>query len=524
MLMHMLCAANAIKDPDRDALIFETGERQTWAELDQKAERIANALSNAGVQKGDRVSCLAKNCMEAIQIFFGCNKIGALYAPINYRFAVPEILRVLMDSEPKVVISQEEYRDAINAIRGSEGMDFVCEWLSIGAGSEKHDDFEGWVSNAPQRDYFPQIYETDPSWICYTGGTTGRPKGVVLSHKNMMAGAINFIITCGITRGDVYFVAGALFHIALAVPIAYWLAGAKTVLANFEPAKSLDVISREGVTQMVCTGTIFKMLVDEMELNPRPTKMELMFCGGAPVSPQLVARAYKAFGCGVSQIYGQTEVTLMGTYLYPEDYEAGFTAAPDTHEARRLNSVGRAAPLCVARIVDEQMNPQPPGQVGEIVFMGDAVMLGYANMPEETADTVKDGWLRTGDLGYMDEDGYVYLVDRKKDMIVTGGENVYSSEVELVLAQHPDVSEAVVIGIPDDHWGEVVLALVVPLNDRVPDVDHIREFCRKKLAGYKVPKRVEFRDVFPRLPTGKIAKGQLRDEFWAGHERRIHGT
>ncbi|MGE4011949.1 MAG: class I adenylate-forming enzyme family protein, partial [Alphaproteobacteria bacterium] len=323
---------------------------------------------------------------------------------------------------------------------------------------------------------------------------------------------------------DTYFVAGALFHIALAVPIAYWLVGCKVVLANFEPARSLDLISREGVTHILCTGTIFKMLVDEMEARPKANKISLMFCGGAPVSPNLVRRAMKLFNAGVAQIYGQTEVTLMATYLYPEDYAKGLIAVDGTPEAKRMQSVGRAAPLCVARVVDNDMRTLRHGEVGEIALMSDAVMQGYANMPEQTAETIRNGWLRTGDLGFMDEDGYIHLVDRKKDMIITGGENVYSAEVELVLAQHPAIADAVVIGVPDSHWGELVTAIVVSAAGKPKDAEDIRNFCRQALAGYKVPKRVEFVEALPRLPTGKIAKGALRDQFWAGHDRRIHGN
>ena len=523
MLIHDICRYHALKSPSREAIVFESGERQTWSELENTAERIAATLVNLGVRKGDRVGCLAKNCMEAAQIYFATNKIGAIYAPVNYRFAVPEILRVIADSKPKIFITHAEFLATRDALRQSEEASCVRSWPLVGDGGAPADHLERLMQAAPARGYFPEIGDDDPSWTCYTGGTTGRSKGVLLSHKNMMAGAVNFIITGGIRPHDVYFVAGALFHIALAVPIAYWLAGAKVVLANFEPARSLDLISREGVTHMLCTGTIFKMTVDEMEARPKSTKIKLIYCGGAPVPPQLVRRAQKLFSCDVAQIYGQTEVTLMATYLYPEDYARALAAKPGTAEAKLTASVGRAAPMCVVRVLDKDWQTMPTGQVGEIAVCGDAVMLEYANMPELTAATVRDGWLRTGDLGYMDDDGYVFLVDRAKDMIITGGENVYSSEVELVLAQHPAVTEAVVVGMPDSHWGEAVVALVVCAPGKTPDPEELRAFCRQHLAGYKIPKRIEFRDAFPRLPTGKVAKGELREPFWVGHEKRIHG-
>ena len=441
---------------------------------------------------------------------------------MNYRFAVPEIAELVNDSRPVVFIAQAEFADATASLRADPRFSFVSRWLIIGG--EGQDSFERLVAAAPRRDYEAEITETDPSWVCYTGGTTGRAKGVVLTHRCMAAACINFISTCNIGPHDAYFVAGAMFHVALVVPVAFWLVGAKVVLANFEPRRSLSLISREGVTQLVATGTIFKMLVEEMETRPQPTKLRLIYCGGAPVSPQLVSRARNVFACEVAQIYGQTEISLMGTYLYPEDYQRGLNAPEDSVERRRINSVGRAAPLCALRIVDDQMRPLPAGAVGEIAMAGDAVMQEYADRPELTAETLRDGWLRSGDLGFMDEEGYVYLVDRKKDIIISGGENVYSSEVELVLVRHPDISEAVVIGVPDDHWGEAVMALVVPREGKQVALEDVRRFCRNYLAGYKIPKHLELRESFPRLPTGKIAKGVLREPYWASQDRRIHGT
>jgi long-chain acyl-CoA synthetase len=524
MLLHEISEFLSRKQPDAEAVVHEGRERQSWRALEDRAERIAALLAARGIEKGDRVCFLGRNCIEVFHLLFACSKIGALYVPINYRLALPEITQVLEDSRPRVFIAHDEYAETVMRLMPDPAFGSVEAWFVAGASAPADLSLEAALAAAPARAHFPFISDEDASWVCYTGGTTGRGKGVRLTHKNMVAAALNFIVTCEINATDVYLVAGALFHIALAVPIAYWLAGGKVVLTNFQPETALDLICGEGVTQMVCTGTIFKMLIEAMERTPRTTRLRLMFCGGAPVSPEIVRRAMAAFRCKVSQIYGQTECSLMGTYLYPRDYEAAFAAADGTVEARRLHSVGRAAPMCLIRIVDDAMNELPAGQVGEIAVRGDVVMQGYANMPAQTADTLRSGWLRTGDLGYMDEDAYVYLVDRKKDMIITGGENVYSQEVELVLVDHPAVSEAVVLGVPDDHWGEQVIALVVPVAASEPDPEELRTFCRQRLAAYKVPKRILFRDGFPRLPTGKIAKGSLRNEFWTGQDKRIHGT
>jgi long-chain acyl-CoA synthetase len=520
MLMHDIPRLQAIRLPDKEAVVCESGKRQSWSQLENSVEAIACMLAAAGVRKGEVVSSLSKNCLEIIHIYLAANRLGAIFAPVNYRFANPEILQVLLDGRPKVFIVQEEYQVTSDWLKESGQLDCVERWLTFGGTNSSYAQA---VAAAPARDYFPEIHDEDLSWICYTGGTTGRSKGVQLTHRAMTATSIDFIVCGGIQPDDVYYVAGALFHIALVVPFAFWMIGAKAVIGNFEPARSLRAISEEKVTHTIATGTIFKMLTEEMEARPLPTVLKLIWVGGAPVSPELVKRSRKQFGCDIGNIYGQTEVSLLATVLRQKDYDLGFAAPEGSREARRLQSVGRSAPMCSVRIVDDDMNTLPPETIGEIAVYGPTTMSGYANMPEATSDTLRDGWVRSGDLGTMDDDGYLYLVDRKKDMIITGGENVYSSEVELVLCRHPEVGEAVVIGLPDPHWGEAVLALVIPRPGARPEAEELRKFCRDHLAGYKVPKRIDFFEAFPRLPNGKIAKGQLRDQYWQDRDTRIAG-
>lgn len=519
MLMHDICTQNAWKHPTRDAVIAETGESLSWGALDARAERLADALHALGVRQGDKVSCILDNCLEIVVVFFAASRLGAIYSPVNYRFVVREKIQVLEDIAPKVLISKATFADEVAAIRAESTLACVLAWPMIDA-----PEYTAMLAEAPARGPAPAISDDDPVFVSYTGGTSGIPKGAMLSHRNLTAAGMNFILTGRIGHDDVYLVLGALFYIALVVPIGYWMAGAKVVIANFEAGRALDLVERHGVTHMLCTGTIFKLTVDEQEARPRDTaSVSLVTCGGAPVSQHLVQRAKAALGCGVAQIYGQTEVTLMGTYLYPEDYAAALAAQPGTPTAAAANSVGCAAPMVVVRVINDDWASLPPGEIGEIAFRGEAVMLGYSNRPELTAETIRDGWLRSGDIGYLDERGFVYLVDRKKDVIISGGENVYSKEVELMLESHPGVSECVVIGVPDDHWGERVHALVIPAPDAPSGAEEIRAFCRENLAAYKVPKAVEFRADFPRLATGKIAKQVLREEFWAGEEKRIHG-
>jgi long-chain acyl-CoA synthetase len=471
------------------------------------------------------VAALSRNQLEMFELLVGCNRLGALFAPINYRFSVSEIAYVLADSRPVVVCVHGEYADAFAQLRGRPEATEVQAWIGFGAPIDGTQDLETLLAAQEPRAFDVTVAPDDPSWICYTGGTTGQSKGVILSHRNMLAAGANFAIAHRIDSDSVYMLVGAMFHIVLAVPVAYWLLGAPTVIMNFEAELAIDLMVRERVTNVIATGTILKMLVEALEAQPREgICLRTMDTGGAPVSASIARRARAAFGCEMAQIYGQTESTLMATYLWPHQYRAGLAEGADADAAALLASVGRHAPMNRVRIADDDGHTCETGVVGEVLVQGDNVMLGYWNKPELTAATLQDGWLRTGDLGWMAADGHVHLVDRKKDMIITGGENVYSSEVELVLAEHPDVSEAVVIGVPDEHWGERVHAIVVVRAGRVADLEALTSFCRERLSGYKVPKGIEVRDELPRLPTGKVAKGALRQTYWAGRERLVQGV
>ena len=524
MFVQDIIKNNARKRSSAQALIFEDGAYLTWADLHQRSGAIAAVLRRVGVSPGDRVTVLAKNCLEMIEIYIACCRLGAVFSPMNYRFAVPEFEYVLADSRPVAVLAQASYADEVQALRGSPAAEGVRAWISFGGDMPGCRTLETELDSPGDVPEDHPSHDDDPNFMCYTGGTTGKAKGVLLSHRNMMAAATNFLFCNRVREDSTYLVAGALFHIALAAPVAYWLAGGRTVVMNFDAVRALDLMVRERVTNLVATGTILKMLVEEQERQPRSVNLRNLDTGGAPVSPAMAARARSAFQVSVAQIYGQTEATLVATYLGPEEYEAGVVEGSGSAAYARLHSVGRAAPTNIVAVMDDHLRPVPPGTVGEIAVRGDNVMVGYWNKPDLTAATLRDGWLLTGDLGRMDEEGYLYLVDRKKDMIITGGENVYTSEVELVLGDHPDVSECVVVGVPDETWGERVHAIAVLREGATPRVEDLQIFCRGRLAGYKVPKTLEFRKELPKLPTGKIAKGALRDESRVGIPHGVHGN
>jgi long-chain acyl-CoA synthetase len=512
MLVHEIIELNARKAPARTAISDDQGVSYTWAEFDRAAELMAAGLAGLGVVAGDRVGLFSKNSCAFYVAYIATNKVGASLAPINYRFSPSEIRDVIADSSPAVVLVAESelpvVRDLMDALpdvrwrsleRNVTGVDSIVRSPDAGAARPKM-----------------SVDDQAVSLMCYTGGSTGRPKGVRLTHANVLANAYNWAIHDEIRRDDVYLAAGALFHIGVAAPFAYWLAGARAVVMNFEPSRALALMEAEQVTKTVASGTIFKMLIDEQESHPRRLALRRINCGAAPVPLSLVARAQAALDCEVGQIYGQTEGCFTLTYLSPEEYRQGMSQDASSEQKRRTNSVGTAVPLTEVRIVDA-LSPRleflGSGSVGEIVARGPNVMKDYWAQPELTEQTLVDGWLRTGDLAEIDDAGYVYLRGRKKDMIITGGENVYAQEVELVLMEHTNIDEAVVIGVPNDHWGERVHAIVTATPGQVVDTEAVRDFCRTRLAGYKVPKYIEVRQSLPRLSSNKIAKSQLRAEY-----------
>jgi long-chain acyl-CoA synthetase len=521
MLLHEIIEVYARKTPEKTAISDDRGGRFSWVQFNDTAEQMASSMAAAGVGRGDTVALLAKNSCDFYAVYIAANKLGAAFAPINYRFAPAEATAVLRDTRPAMVILEEpDELIAQHLVAELPGL----RWHRLDATLTALSDRQAFDNGTRPATPRALVDEDTISLICFTGGTSGRSKGVLLTHRNLLANAYNWTVHDEIKHDDVYLAAGALFHIGVAAPFAFWMAGARCVVMNFEPARALDLIEQEGITKAVASGTIFKMLVDEQERNPRRLSMRRIDAGAAPVPLALVERAGRILGCAVGQIYGQTECCFTLTYLYPDDYRAGMAVDATEQDRRRATSVGRAVPLSEVAVVD----PVSPGfdflghgQVGEVVARGPNVMVGYLNMPDLTAQTVVDGWLRTGDMGELDEHGYLYLRGRKKDMIISGGENVYAQEVELVLINHPAIEEVVVIGIPDDHWGEVVCAIITPRDAAAFDPEDVRSFCRGLLARYKVPKLVVLRDSMPRLSSNKIDKVALRSEY-VGADTQLH--
>lgn len=529
MLTGDIATLNARKYPDETAVLRGTDERRTWSELNANVNRLAHCLTALGAVQGDRVSLLSGNRIECLEAFFACAKLGVIYSPINYRFAPSEIEYVLADNGCRILICEAQYAETIGTLH-SEGRSGSVEHL-IGFGEAHGFDLDHTALLAEQGNHEPEnpgIDEDDVCWICYTGGTTGRSKGVMLTHRNNFIQCVHLGIADRIRHEDVYLITGALFHVVLNMGLAYLFLGAPVVIMDFTPAGCLDLIERHKVTKTVPVATMLNMLIQEQRARPRDlSSLRLCGTGGAPINPEVVRRASMEWGCDFVQYFGQTEAAHHFTYLSDTDYRLGLAPEATERQRKRLESGGRAQHCDLVSVVGDDGRHLGIGEVGEICARGDNVMKGYWGQPELTTETLRDGWLHSGDVGYLDEDGYVYVVDRKKDMIVSGGENVYSSEVEAVLYLDETVVECAVIGVPDDTWGEAVHAFVVKAEDAPEDttvVSDLLAFARQRLAAYKVPKRIVIVESLPKSPTGKIQKAALRDAYWTDPTRRVSAS
>lgn len=519
---------NAAKYPTAPAVSREDIQTRTWAQLNDRVNQLARVLQHHGVRKGDRVMLLSRNRLECVEAFFACAKIGAIYSPINWRFVAAEIEYVLADSGCRVLLVDTEYAALVQVLQDQGRAGDVEAVVGFGDGHGLQADYDTLLAgqSTAEPESVESIGDDDVCWVCYTGGTTGMSKGVMLTHQNNFVQCVHLGIADRIDDDDVYLVTGALFHIVLNMALAYWFMGCHVVIMDFTPARCLDLIEHHKVTKTVPVATMLNLLIHEQREQPRDLS-SLVLCGtgGAPIKPDVVRRASQDWGCDFVQYFGQTEAAHHFSYLAATDYRRGFAPEATEKDRQRLCSAGRVQHCNLVKVVDDSGRELPVGRVGEICAYGPNIMAGYWNKPELSAKTLRGGWLHTGDLGYLDEDGYIYVVDRKKDMIVSGGENVYSSEVEAVLYRSEDVLECAVVGVPDERWGEAVHAFVVRSSTCVGDEEEVRSrvvaIARELLAAYKVPKRIEFVEALPKAATGKIQKAKLRDAFWANADRRV---
>jgi len=503
-------ARHALMQPEATALRF-LGHTTTWGELDRRVTALAAALSRRGVGFGDRVLILMLNRTEFIETVLATNLLGAIAVPVNFRMTAPEIAFLVGDCEARIVVTEPVLAGVATAVRGLDPT--LATVIVAGGASEDgllgYDDLLAEAGSGPGALETPDIPNDSPALIMYTSGTTGRPKGAVLTHNNIAGQAMTNLFTVSPDiNGDVGFIGVPLFHIAgVGNIVSGLLLGLPTVLyplGAFDPGALLDVLEAEGVTAIFLVPAQWQAVCAAQKANPRRLRLRVLSWGAAPASDRVLHDMAETFpGTQILAAFGQTEMSPVTCMLLSGD------------AIRKLGSVGKVIPTVAARVVDDDMNDVPVGQVGEIVYRAPTLMAGYWNNPKATAEAFAGGWFHSGDLVRQDEEGYVWVVDRKKDMIISGGENIYCAEVENALAGHPAIAEVAVIGRPHDKWGEVPVAIVAlgALAQSDLTLDELSEFLTERLARYKHPKALEVVDALPRNPAGKVLKTELRTRF-----------
>jgi acyl-CoA synthetase (AMP-forming)/AMP-acid ligase II len=492
--------------PDRLATV--DGDRtRTYEASAQRIAKLASALRQIGVNRGDRVGMLALNSDRYHEYLLAVPWADAVLNPINIRWSPAEIGYALRDSQTDVLFVDDAFSPAVPALRASyPGLHTVVHCGNAPT-PEGMSSYEELIASGEVIDDVRRSGD-QLAGVFYTGGTTGLPKGVMLSHANLMTSVLGMLSVGSFLspEGQLLHVA-PLFHLA---DLAAWagqttLGGTHVMLSTFDPTAILETIERQQVTDALLIPTMLQMVIDHPTVGEYDlSSLQTVMYGASPISEAVLSRAMKTMGSArFMQGYGMTELSPLATVLRPEDHD----------HPELLRSAGRAAPCAEVKIFDANDREVPPGHTGEIVARGGNVMLGYWNKPEETANALRNGWMHTGDAGYMDERGYVFLVDRIKDMIISGGENVYSTEVENALCRHPAVSACAVIGAPDETWGERVHAVVVLAENSSATAEELRDFCKTQIAGYKAPRTVSFVDALPLSGAGKVLKRELRERF-----------
>lgn len=510
-----ILVTNAELYPDKTAYIFKD-QQYTFKEVNERVNSLINALSGMGVKKGDHVGILAYNCPQYFESF-ALSKAGLVCVPLNFRSVGRELVYLINNSEINTIIVAEEFIELVNSIRNE--IQGVKNFISLNCEAEGMKDYEGLIKSHVSAEPANSISPEDDAAIYYTSGTTGRPKGAVHTHKSLLA-EIN-MPNKELTPEDVALCVMPFFHVggSAAYQFAVFKAGAASVvLEKFDEVDVLKAIENEKVTYVNMVPAMIIRLMDYPDLKKYDLgSLNTIGFTGAPLPVDVMRRCNAFFGPIIHQELGQTE-TLNLTRFKKHEYKIDGSAK----DIKRLESAGKPAVEGELIIMDDKGNEAPRGQVGEIVSRSDRNMRGYWNMPTETAETIRDGWLHTGDLGRMDEDGFIFIVDRKKDMIISGGENIYSQEVEDVLHSHPAVLYAAVVGVPDDKWGEAVKAVLVLKKGMRTTEEEVIDYCKGNLAGYKKPKSVEIRDSLPMTGSGKIQKNIIREPYWKGHEKMVH--
>ena len=499
--------------PDRAAVYFD-GATLSFSDLQRRANRLANAMSGLGIGRGDRVAVMQVNCPQAIEVYFAAAQLDAVYVPINFRSKEEELAQMLSQAQPGIMFVGQRYLPLLDAAPGvSPKHVVVLDGESPGAGVG----YEELLAGASEEElHFPEAEDGDTTIIMFTAGTTGAPKGVMLTHDSFSSYLLTAVTPADPDIEESNLLTVPLYHVAGFQAVLAAVYGGRTmvVMRQFDPLEWLTSVQQRRVNRAMLVPTMLKQLMDHPRFHDFDlSSLDVITYGGASMPLEVIRRAIQEFpGARFINAFGQTETASTITMLPPEDHVLEGSPEEIETKLRRLTSIGRPLDDVEVQIVDEDGNPMPAGEVGEIVARGGRMMAGYWQEEAATREILRSGWVYTGDLGYRDEDDYIYLSGRSKDFIKRGGEMVSPEEVENVLRSHPLVDDAAVIGIPDPEWGEEVRAVVVPISEDLKERE-LLDHCTPRLAGFKRPRSVVFVDELPRNVMGKVLKRDLRDRF-----------
>ena len=517
MLINHFVEYYARNFPDNPCL-NEGGARTSYGELDGLANQLANGLLDLGLNKGDRACIMGENSRAHLLLCLACAKIGAVTVSLNYRLAPAELVYIINDSNARALLVLEDaFVAALNTMRG----ELPANINVITNGQADSLDWGPWLAEQSAAHPNRNVAPTDPVLQLYTSGTTGNPKGVVSTHSNILA-EYTMNTTFMPSRpapGQADLICAPFFHIGgLGSAMISLIAGTEIILHKaFDPAAVIDAIEEHPISSVFMVPAMIMAVLSLPDIEERDfSELRAIFYGASPISESVLRRAIDVFKVEFMQMYGMTETTGTVVNLSPLDHERALTGKPEL-----LQSCGRPSVGVQIRIMDSSGKECATGDVGEIWVLSDTNMQSYYNLPEATASNLTDGWVHTGDAGYVDEEGYLYLKDRMKDMVVSGGENIYPVEVENAIADHDAVADVAVIGVPNEKFGEALLAFVVLKQGGALELDEMIEFCRERIAGYKIPRQLEIIEEMPRNPSGKILKKELRKPYWEGIDRNI---
>jgi len=510
-----LSIANAIC-PERDCIFFE-GKRWTYAQTWERVNRLANALKKIGAEKGDRIGILQVNCNQYVETYYASAMMGAIFVPLNFRAKSDELSYMITNAEAKILFAGSRYLEMVDAMLPE--LPTVKHCISIDRKDEKRLFYEDVIDSASSDESFIEIGDDDITMLMYTAGTTGRPKGVPLRHSAFVSYVLENVEPASPDIEERNLLTVPLYHVAGIQAMLAAIYGGRTLvmMRQFEVKEWLEAIQKEKATRAMLVPTMLKRVIDDPDFKRyNLSSLKVITYGAAPMPFEVINKAIKMMPwVKFINAFGQTETASTITALGPEDHRIEGTEEEKEKKLKRLtSSIGKPLPDVEVKIVDEEGKALPSLEVGEIWAKGPRIMTGYWRDEQKTSQVMtRDGWLRTGDMGWMDEEGYIYLAGRADDMIIRGGENISPEEVENVLHSHPKVEEAAVIGVPDPEWGQEPRAVVVLKKGEKATPEEMIEFCRSKLSGFKRPRSVVFIDSLPRNPMGKVLRKKLREEY-----------